>query len=187
LWKAYPAHHTTYEAVALGHRLQDVDHAAAHKSEITGVQLDVHVDGPVQQAVEQARSAELQRGFAGACGTLAIDDYVIPLVHPRHHWPEQFGWILQVRIQHQYPMSPCHAQPSSQGELVAMIARKENNCETGLFLVKPPHGLSGPVGRPVIYKNDLKSVALVFFAGPHEPFSEFVEAFLFIEAGNNRG
>ena len=60
-----------YEAVVLGHAVEDIDGAPAHEPEVPRVRRDLDVDQSVENAIERVRRGLLEVGFTLAFDALA--------------------------------------------------------------------------------------------------------------------
>ena len=123
LLAADPRHHAADEAMALGHRQQDVEHAPRHQAEVAGIERDVDVGHAADQAVEGGGGGALEQALAVALAALAVD-HVGALIHQRHHVGQQLGRILQVGVDDQDALAAAHREAGGERQLVAVVAHQ---------------------------------------------------------------
>jgi hypothetical protein len=128
----------------------------------------------------------LRKMVAFAMDALAVS-HVGARIERGHHLRQQFGRVLQIRIDNEDAFAARQRQTGGERQLVAMVARQIDAHDLR-HVPRQAHHL-GPcsVGRPVIDEYDLVIAARRRRAGGRKPLHKFGKPFFFVVAGHDRG
>ncbi len=155
LMEADPRHHAAHEAVALGHRLQRVHHAAIHQPEVARVERDRRVRHGVDQAVEDLRRPQLDRGLAFTLAAHAVD-HVDAAAPAREHLQHHLGRILQVGVDQDDRLAFGVGDAGGDGHLVAEVARERHDAHARIAGLDAAQQLEGAITAAVVDEDQLE-------------------------------
>ena len=95
--QAEPGDHTAHEPVLFAKLPDRRDGAAAEEPEVADFNLNAFIYHRANDPIEQPGRVALQHSVTGASRSLCRD-HVITLFEQRHHFRQQLGWVLEIRI-----------------------------------------------------------------------------------------
>ena len=107
----------------LGHQAQRLHHPRVQQAKVARIAWHLDTRVPVQQAIEDARQAPLQRGLVAARAPHGVD-HVVALPPASEHLGQQRRGVLAVGIHQKDDVAARTVQPGGQGRLFAEIARQ---------------------------------------------------------------
>ena len=162
-----------------------IGNAPAHQAKVAGIHGDADARQIGEQPIECLRGFFLEAALAGAASTLAVHHVGILPRHQFVHRCEQFGGVLKVGVDHQHEVAADGGKSGGERQLVTVIPRQANRNDVAVFGGKLGDQFPGAVGRAVVHKDQLESLAAQRTGSPGHLAVEFAQALFLVAAGDN--
>ena len=174
----HPRAKAAYEAITLGHRLQQIDNPPIDQRKVAGVERDVQVRDTTKQPVERLVRGALDEILLAPLPN-RIDD--VPALAPaRDEIREDLGRILEIRVHDDDAGTGGEVQAAGDRDLMAEVARQRDAFQARIEFVKTTKHLAGTVYAPVVDEDDFPRLA-DGIQSAREALDQLIERFLFVE------